>query len=157
MCKACSDNTQKKNRYLSDLVLIGGDTGFVHSAKGYETYVRILAYSTAHRLRYSFKRQRIMYSSRTFEFQQHIYLLSGFFRNIETTLLLVGVSFLHSFGCSGFRSNDCALRLSIFVNYVNLLLYFCFCNVGILAEMEFLEFLVLLTSIRSGNYSISVA
>ena len=64
--------------------------------------------------------------------------------NIKATLLLIGVALLGTLGSLCLRINDGFLCFGLRIDDIRLLAKLCFCNIGILAEMQFLEFYVLL-------------
>ena len=59
-----------------------------------------------------------------------------------TTLLLIGVAFLHTLGSLCLRINDNLLCFGLCMNHIGLLTKFGFCNISVLTEMQFFEFFV---------------
>ena len=84
----------------------------------------------------------------------HIGELSGSFvsccilRHIKSAFLLIGVAFLHTLSRLCLRVNNNLLRFSLRMNHIGLLTKFCFCNISVLTEMQFLEFFILRIAVR---------
>ena len=73
--------------------------------------------------------------------------------HIESSLLLVGIAFLHSLGGLCLRIDNNLLRLGLCVDHIGLLFQLCLGYIGILSEMQLLEFFILRVTVRLDHRS----